>query len=163
WRVGGDREVRHRDRADDAGDDANSQSEVQRVPSIRRQTKAATRGSGCRGCGAQPTASPSRSPSFGLRIEGRILIAAAVLFIALFLEPRPRLVAPQPTLYLRDRRGVFLAEIADDDNAELGYWPVGELPPRVVAATLAVEDRRFWSHPGIDPLAVMRAAWQNLR
>src|SRR5205823_1082062 len=35
--------------------------------------------------------------------------------------------------------------------------------PRVVAATLAVEDRRFWRHPGVDPLAVVRGVGQNLR
>jgi penicillin-binding protein 1C len=51
----------------------------------------------------------------------------------------------------------------DGDGGGLGYWPVGELPPRVVAATLALEDRRFGLHPGVDPLAVARAAWQNLR
>jgi penicillin-binding protein 1C len=51
----------------------------------------------------------------------------------------------------------------DGDSGGLGYWPVGELPPRVVAATLALEDRRFGLHPGVDPLAVARAAWQNLR
>ena len=50
-----------------------------------------------------------------------------------------------------------------EDEAGLGYWPVPELPPRVVAATLALEDRRFGSHPGVDPLAVARAALQNLR
>ncbi len=43
---------------------------------------------------------------------------------------------------------------------DYGYWPV-DPPPRVVAATLALEDRRFWSHPGVDPAAVLRAAWQH--
>ena len=30
-------------------------------------------------------------------------------------------------------------------------------------ATLALEDRRFFEHPGVDPLAILRAAWGNLR
>jgi penicillin-binding protein 1C len=57
------------------------------------------------------------------------------------------------------------ARAASGDAGEegLGYWPVPELPPRVVAATLALEDRRFGSHPGVDPLAVARALLQNLR
>lgn len=46
---------------------------------------------------------------------------------------------------------------------EAGYWSLPALPARVVAATLAVEDRRFRVHPGIDPAAVGRALWQNLR
>ena len=37
-----------------------------------------------------------------------------------------------------------------------------ELAPSLVAATIAAEDRRFWSHPGVDPVAIARAAWQNL-
>ena len=39
----------------------------------------------------------------------------------------------------------------------------GSLPPLVVHATLAAEDRRFFSHPGVDPIGVARAAARNLR
>ena len=35
--------------------------------------------------------------------------------------------------------------------------------PRLVDATVAAEDRRFWRHPGIDPLALVRAAWSDAR
>ena len=37
------------------------------------------------------------------------------------------------------------------------------LPPALVQATLAAEDARFFSHPGVDPLALTRAAWHDLR
>ena len=37
-----------------------------------------------------------------------------------------------------------------------------DLPATLVAATLAAEDRRFWSHPGVDPIAVLRALKINL-
>ncbi len=33
----------------------------------------------------------------------------------------------------------------------------------LVLATLALEDQRFWQHPGVDVFATSRAAWQNLR
>src|SRR6187397_2254858 len=36
------------------------------------------------------------------------------------------------------------------------------MPDRVARATLALEDRRYWQHPGVDPAAVARALWQNL-
>src|SRR5690606_19106659 len=39
---------------------------------------------------------------------------------------------------------------------------VEELPPHVVQAFLAIEDRRFYSHWGIDPRGVARALWSNL-
>ncbi|MBG0809061.1 transglycosylase domain-containing protein [Methylosinus sp. H3A] len=63
-----------------------------------------------------------------------------------------------------DRNGVFLTQIGARDAARIdyGYWPLREIPPRVALATLALEDRRFSSHPGVDARAVLRAAWRNL-
>ncbi len=39
----------------------------------------------------------------------------------------------------------------------------GQVPPVLAAAALAAEDKRFYSHPGVDPLAICRAAVQDLR
>ena len=36
------------------------------------------------------------------------------------------------------------------------------LPATLVAATLAAEDRRFWRHPGVDPIAILRAFKTNI-
>jgi penicillin-binding protein 1C len=91
-----------------------------------------------------------------------VLVAVATLAVVGIGLARARLEAPAPTLLLRDRHGAFLCELGDGRDAELGYWPLEALPPRVVAATVAIEDRRFWLHPGVDPLAAGRAAWQNL-
>ncbi|QGY80904.1 transglycosylase domain-containing protein [Sphingorhabdus lacus] len=38
---------------------------------------------------------------------------------------------------------------------------VSALPPHVVQAFLSIEDRRFYSHWGIDPRGLARAAWSN--
>jgi penicillin-binding protein 1B len=43
------------------------------------------------------------------------------------------------------------------------WVPLGEMPPVVVQAVLAAEDRRFFHHPGIDVRAVLRATVTNLR
>jgi penicillin-binding protein 1B len=40
---------------------------------------------------------------------------------------------------------------------------LSEVPPIIVKAILAVEDERFYSHHGIDPVSVVRAVWVNLR
>jgi penicillin-binding protein 1C len=132
-----------------------------------------------------------RRPAAGwpLRALLRTLAAAGiacpllVLYVVCLATARAHLAAPAPSLLLLDRQGRFLGELpggapahasagtahlargAGSDAGEegLGYWPVPALPPRVVAATLALEDRRFSSHPGVDPLAVGRALLQNLR
>ncbi|BBU60120.1 penicillin-binding protein 1C [Methylosinus sp. C49] len=63
-----------------------------------------------------------------------------------------------------DRNGAFLTQIGARDAARIdyGYWPLREIPPRVALATLALEDRRFASHMGVDARALLRAAWRNL-
>jgi penicillin-binding protein 1A len=40
---------------------------------------------------------------------------------------------------------------------------VAELPPHVAAAFVAIEDRRFYDHSGIDPWGIFRAAFVNLK
>ena len=72
------------------------------------------------------------------------------------------LVAPEPTLILLDRHEAFVGEIGTSEADGFGYWRLDELPPRVVAATIAVEDRGFWRHPGISVKSIGRALWQNL-
>ncbi len=66
-------------------------------------------------------------------------------------------------MLLLDRRGEFLSELSDPRVEGFGYWRIRSLPPRVAAATLAIEDHRFYWHPGVDPLAILRAVWQNFR
>ena len=94
--------------------------------------------------------------------------AAAVTSWAVAVTAGVELVAPSPTAFITDRDGAFLTQAGHETRradggrqVDYGYWPL-DPPPRVVAATLALEDRRFWSHPGVDPVAVVRAAWSHL-
>jgi len=41
--------------------------------------------------------------------------------------------------------------------------PYGELPPYLVRAIIATEDRRFFDHHGLDMRGIARAAWTNLK
>jgi penicillin-binding protein 1A len=38
----------------------------------------------------------------------------------------------------------------------------GQIPQDLKDATVAIEDRRFYSHGGIDPSAIIRAGWEDL-
>jgi len=62
-----------------------------------------------------------------------------------------------------DRNGEVLYESLATSGERGERLAPDRLPPHLVAATLAAEDRRFFSHPGVDPLAVARAALHNFR
>lgn len=96
-----------------------------------------------------------------LRSATWAVVGAAAAFLATAAW-RARLTAPAPTLLLVDRHGEFLGELAGEGGPDFGYWPLERLPERVMAATLALEDRRFWLHPGVDPVGLGRALSQNL-
>jgi len=37
------------------------------------------------------------------------------------------------------------------------------VPEYLVQLVIAIEDKRYWLHPGIDPIGAVRASWMNLR
>lgn len=53
----------------------------------------------------------------------------------------------------------MVRQIESIDN----YTAIEELPRTYVNAVLAVEDKRFYRHPGIDPLAIGRALVNDIR
>ncbi|MDP1713116.1 MAG: PBP1A family penicillin-binding protein [Anaerolineales bacterium] len=65
------------------------------------------------------------------------------------------------TTRILDRNGQPLYEILDPTAGRRTYIPIENISPILVAATIATEDKDFFSHPGFDPMAIMRALWQN--
>ncbi len=59
--------------------------------------------------------------------------------------------------------GTPLWRFADAD----GIWrypvTIEEVSPHYLQALIQYEDRWFWAHPGVNPLSIARAAWQDLR
>lgn len=89
--------------------------------------------------------------------------AALLLLLALLqwapLPPELHTLRSSFALRLLDRQG---RPLRTEGEAAEGEWrPLAEFPAWLVSATLAAEDRRFWWHPGIDPLAVARAVRDN--
>ncbi|MFP4500429.1 MAG: penicillin-binding protein 1C [Candidatus Hydrogenedentota bacterium] len=72
------------------------------------------------------------------------------------------LLAACPSPELQDRNARLLYPLR---NAA-GMWcfprKLAAFSPRLTEATIAVEDQRFYAHPGVDPVAVLRALGQNL-
>lgn len=95
-------------------------------------------------------------------------IPAAALLAAwgsLYLPfPRSRLdPAPVLSLQIADRHGVLLREVLSDAGGRCRWIDLKDVSPRLLRATIASEDRAFFSHSGVDPLAIIRALGQNLR
>lgn len=89
-------------------------------------------------------------------LAGAAGVAGAVIGYAYLvpLTPFDEQAPPAGTLIL-DRHGTLLLR----DASEGMRVPVAldDIAPIALAATIAAEDRRFWRHPGVDPLAVARA------
>lgn len=65
------------------------------------------------------------------------------------------------TTRILDRNGGVIYEVVDPKAGKRTYIPLSEMSPEIVAATIATEDKDYYSHPGFDLLAIARALWNN--
>lgn len=93
-----------------------------------------------------------------------LLLLASFVWARSYWLPLPeallRTESPGPRVL--DRHGELLGRLRSDG----GMWsrPLGsaDIGPHTFAVLLAAEDARFWSHPGVDPLAMARATLQAI-
>jgi penicillin-binding protein 1B len=57
----------------------------------------------------------------------------------------------------------LITYLFDESREKRRFVRFEELPDHLVKAVLAIEDRRFFSHPGLDPFGILRAAVKNVR
>ena len=93
----------------------------------------------------------------------KIFFVTAVVFFTFFWCSLPSKLFNEPTCFvIEDKDGNLLnASIASD-----GQWrfPYDEnVPDKFMKCITAFEDKRFYSHPGVDILALSRAALKNFR
>ncbi|TMM47137.1 transglycosylase domain-containing protein [Qipengyuania marisflavi] len=89
---------------------------------------------------------------------GALFLGLAVAFAARSLPSFYQLKATQnaQTIVVRARDGTELVEL----GPSYGKWLTSrEIPQVMKDAMIAVEDRRYFSHPGVDPLGLMRALY----
>lgn len=98
-------------------------------------------------------------------LQWRVLrwMGAAVLLPGLLY-----LLLPRPELYplefrfsrtLEDRHGKLLHLTLTSDGKYRRQTALAEISPSLIEATLELEDRHFYDHPGVNPLSLLRAAW----
>lgn len=106
----------------------------------------------------------------GARLLGFVSFSVTALvagFVALVFITLPDL---QRALE-RDGTDMVSISVLDMQGEEIGSRgrrtaptvPLGEMPPYLVKAVLATEDRRFYEHGGFDARGIARAMWRNLR
>jgi len=96
------------------------------------------------------------------------LAAAAVFVLGLVvvlaypnLPELGALTAYQPKIPLRiySAEGTLIAEFGEERRAVVA---IADVPSQLKHAIIAAEDERFYQHPGIDYIGVLRAAYANL-
>jgi 1A family penicillin-binding protein len=93
-------------------------------------------------------------------------VAAVLGYATLYVAPLPSAPAGQPlpeSTKILDREGRLLYDSAGPADAHHTHIPINQMPARLKQAVIATEDSSFYSNPGIEPRAIVRAAFTNLR
>lgn len=72
---------------------------------------------------------------------------------------------------LQNYQPSLVTTVYADDNQPIGQFfierriltPLPEIPKTLTQAVIATEDARFFEHPGLDLIGMLRAAWTNIR
>ena len=91
----------------------------------------------------------------------KIFSTIVVIVFVFLLVPVIRFYVPYSVVIEASDGSLLGAKIADD-----GQWrfPVKDsVPEKFLKCILNFEDRKFYYHPGIDPVAIVRAVGQNIR
>ncbi len=96
-----------------------------------------------------------------LCLWGVIAVGGVVAYYASQLPPIDQLTVPKrpPNIAIMASDGSLLANRGETGGRTVS---IKELPPYVPKAFVAIEDRRFYDHFGIDPMGIARAFFRNL-
>ncbi|MCA3634581.1 MAG: PBP1A family penicillin-binding protein [Methylobacterium sp.] len=98
--------------------------------------------------------------SLTLALWGAIALAGIIGYFAMKLPPIDQLAVPKrpPNVAILAADGTLIANRGETGGANV---PFGELPRYLPMAFVSIEDRRFYSHFGIDPVGLARAVVRN--
>ncbi len=98
-------------------------------------------------------------------LVGLLLATAAALWLCMGLPSLGHLedTVQSPSTTIFDRHGRILYEILDPLAGRHQPVPIGDIPLTLRQATVATEDASFYTNPGVDVRAIVRAAWINFR
>lgn len=99
----------------------------------------------------------NRRVRLGLMAAGTILVVIAGLVVADRVFPPPLERGAVVSAVAADRAGRALRVFPVEDGRWRLQADLDRIDPAFIAALIAIEDRRFYDHAGVDPLAVLRA------
>lgn len=68
-----------------------------------------------------------------------------------------------PSTRIYDRKERLLYEILPTEQGRNRNLAFDDIPSHCIDAVIATEDANYYSHPGVDPVGVVRALWINLQ
>ncbi len=95
----------------------------------------------------------------GIPFLGAVGVGGTLVYMYLHLEI-PDAPPPLQTTYVYDKQGDLLTTFHAAVNRTI--IPIEEMPTSLRQAVIATEDKDFYTHPGIDPVGIARAAWADL-
>lgn len=103
----------------------------------------------------------ARSRQRPIRWTAGLFLVVGLLSVA--WPPAAQLLVEQAVVSIQvtDASGTLLREARRDGRSH--PVPLDQVHPAAIAALIATEDRHFYRHPGINPLALGRALWANMR
>jgi penicillin-binding protein 1A len=78
------------------------------------------------------------------------------------LDPAAATKSPQSNTYIYAGDGHTVLAILRGSQARI-VVPTNAISPRIKEAIVAIEDKRFYEHNGVDLRAILRAAWNDIR
>jgi penicillin-binding protein 1C len=90
------------------------------------------------------------------------VIVAALAFVAWPISASTLVSPAQSGVTITDRAGAELRTARASDGSRLRWIPLRDMEPALLTAFVATEDRSFYDHHGIEPVALVRAARDNV-
>ncbi len=93
-----------------------------------------------------------------------ILFSILVFWILDVIFPLPiDKLERDKSVMVYDKDNKLLRAYTTDDGMWRSYASFDETSPLMIDALITYEDKRFYRHIGVDPIAVVRAIWQNIK
>jgi penicillin-binding protein 1C len=96
---------------------------------------------------------------WGVACAAAFLALACALCLPVRLPPLSRVAS----IVISDRAGTALREVFSPASGRGTMVAADQVSPEYLAALIAIEDKRFSLHHGVDPLAVLHAVYENVR